>query len=349
MNFPHVDFEKASCRDANVEKGLLVDLFDKIRDDRLNIHSIVFVKDGNKVFDAYAKGFGPGVAEETYSCSKSFTSIAIGILADHGRLALDDRVLKYFPEIKEYLPAYDRMTIRHLLTMTTGHREWAFETLLVESDPIRACFQLPVVDEPGTKFFYDNVASYLLSAIVTKITGMLLNDFLEAPLWNKLEIAKPRWKTVGRYTAGATGLMLDALSLAKFGHLLLNDGVWRGERIVSEAYVREATALQVPTPEANGLRDRYGYGFQFWINDFGDFRLAGMYKQYVVVNREYRVVFAIQGYEERELLELVSNYILPACRKGWIYDNFTLRNYIARFSEESAPILEKEKKTRTIW
>ncbi|HAQ55804.1 MAG TPA: hypothetical protein DCR44_00095 [Acholeplasmatales bacterium] len=349
MNFPHADFEKASCRDANVEKGLLVDLFDKIRDDRLNIHSIVFVKDGNKVFDAYAKGFGPGVAEETYSCSKSFTSIAIGILADRGQLALDDRVLPYFPEITAFLPAYEGMTIRHLLTMTTGHREWAYETLLTSKDPLKDCFQMPVIDEPGTQFFYDNVASYLLSAIVTKITGKILNDFLEEPLWNKLAIAKPRWKTVGPYSAGATGLSLDALSLAKFGHLLLNDGVWRGERIVSADYVRQATSFQVPTTEADGPRDRFGYGFQFWINDFGDFRLAGMYKQYVVVNREYKIVFAIQGYEERELLDLVTNYVLPACRKGWIYDNFTLRNYISRFQEESVGLLEKEKKNRTIW
>ncbi len=349
MNFPHSDFEKASCRDANVEKGLLVDLFDKIKDDRLDIHSIVFVKDGNKVFDAYAKGFGPGVAEETYSCSKSFTSIAIGILADRGMLSLDDRILKYFPEIRNHLPAYGQMTIRHLLTMTTGHREWAYETLLEAKDPIQACFQIPVVDEPGTKFFYDNVASYLLSAITTKLTGMALNDFLEIPLWNKLEIAKPVWKTVGGYTAGATGLRLDAISLAKFGHLLLNDGVWRGERIVSAGYVREATSFQVPTVDAGGPRDRYGYGFQFWINDFGDFRLAGMYKQYVVVNREYKFVFAIQGYEERELLDLVSSYILPSCRKGWLYDNFTLRNYIARFHEESVSILEKEKQNRVVW
>lgn len=349
MNFPHQDFEKASCKDANVEKGLLVDLFDKIRDDRFDVHSIVFVKDGVKVFDAYARGFGPGVAEETYSISKSFTSVAIGILADRGRIGLDDRILPYFPAVKSHLPAYDGMTVRHLLTMTTGRNEDLFERLWKAADPVGDFFMMPVADAPGSRFFYDNTATFLLSAIVTSVTGMLLNDFLQETLWPKLQIPKPFWTQHGGYNLGATGLRLDAISLAKFGHLLLNDGVWRGETIVSKDYLREATSLQIATPEAGGPRDRFGYGFQFWINDFGDFRCAGLFKQYVVVDRAHNVVFAIQAYEQRELLDLVTSYILPACRKGWLYDNYTLRTYIQRFHDESAPILEEEKRTRTIW
>ncbi|MFA5006389.1 MAG: serine hydrolase [Candidatus Izemoplasmatales bacterium] len=346
MNYPHQDFEKASCREANVEKGLLVDLFDKIRDDRLDVHAIVFVKDGNKVFDAYARGFGPGVVEETYSCSKSFVSIAVGILADRGLLSIDDPILRFFPEVG-HLPVHATMTVRHLLTMTSGHAEEGLERIWKAADPVAEFFQLPVVDAPGTQFFYDNASSFLLSAIVTAVTGKTVNDFLGDLLWDKLEIPRPAWKTIGRYNAGATGLALDAISLAKFGHLLLNDGVWRGDRIVSAEYVRAATSFQIPSGEALGPRDRYGYGYQFWINDFGDFRMAGMFKQYVVVDRAHAVVFAIQAYESRELLDLFSSYVLPACRKGWVYDNFTLRNYIARFREESAPILNEEKRTRT--
>jgi len=349
MNFPYKDFEKASCKDADVEKGLLVDLFNKIEDDNLNVHALVFIKDGNKVFDAYAPGFGPGVTEEIYSISKSFTSVAVGLLYDAGRLGLDDLILKYFPEVSDPLPATRKISIRHLLTMTSGHYTDHFPRLVEAADPVQEFFRLPIEVEPGTRFFYDNTATFLLSAIVTKITGQTVADFLEAPLFRRLMIDKPVWKTLHGYSLGATGLQFDAISLAKFGHLLLNDGMWRDERVVSTQYLREATKFQISSLEAGGPRDRYGYGFQFWINDFGDFRAAGLFKQYIVINREFNIVFVTQGYEGRELLDLVSNFVLPACRKGWLYDSFTLRTFIQRFHDNAAARLEEERKTRTVW
>ncbi len=189
MNYPRKDFEKASCKDANIEKGMLVDLFDKIESDKMNIHAMILVKDGNKVFDAYAKGYGPETKENVYSISKSFTSVAIGILMDRGYLKLDDLVINYFKEsLKSYKPIYEQVTIKHLLTMSVGHPYDFMYNLQPDEDPVEVFFNAEVVDAPGTKFMYNNLCTFILSAIVTKITKMSLLDFCDVEIFQPLEI-----------------------------------------------------------------------------------------------------------------------------------------------------------------
>ena len=349
MNFPRKDFEKASCKDANIEKGLLVDMFDKIEDDKLNVHSLILIKDGNKVFDAYAAGLGPESRENIYSISKSFTSVAIGILIDRGLLKLEDKIISFFKEsVKNYQPVYETMTIKHLLTMSIGHPYDYMYNLQSDQDPIQVFFSGEVVDEPGTKFMYNNLCTFLLSAIVTKLTNLSLLDFCDVEIFQPLEIDKPVWKSFGNITLGATGLELGAIDLAKFGHLLLNNGLWHEKQFVSKAYLDEATSYQISTAHVDNPKDRYGYGYQFWMNDFGDYRCAGLFKQYIVINKEYNVVFVTQAYEERELLNLFTSYVYPGLTSGWVFDNFTLRNYIHRFTENSHDLIKAEKETRKI-
>jgi CubicO group peptidase (beta-lactamase class C family) len=350
MNFPHKDFEKASCKDANIEKGLLVDMFNKIEDDKLNIHGMVLLRDGNKVFDAYAAGYGPDIRENIYSISKSFTSVAIGILQDRKLLKLDDFVLPYVKtELKSWQPAYEKLTIRHLLTMSVGHENDLMYGMKPEDNALELFFNAELTYEPGTHFVYNNLATYLLSVIVTKITGMNLNDFLDIELYQPLEIEKPIWRKHGKYALGASGLELSSLDLAKFGLLLLNEGLWRDKQIVSKAYLKEATSYQINTSHLDNPKDRYGYGYQFWMNDFEDYRCAGLFKQYIVINKAFNVVFVTQAYEERELLNLFTSYVLPGFQNGWVYDSFTLRHFIQKFHDNSLELIKAEKANRTIY
>ncbi len=347
MNFPRKDFEKASCKDANIEKGKLLDMFDKIQEDSLNVHALVLIKDGNKVFDAYAATYGPEVRENVYSISKSFTSVAIGILIDRGLLSTDDLLVKFFPEeAKNASEAYQKMTVKHLLTMSAGHpRDYLYD-IQPNQDPVKVFFEGELTSEPGTKFMYNNFCTYMLSAIVTKITNMSLLDFCDKEIFQPLEIDKPLWRTAGKYTVGATGLELSAIDLAKFGHLLLNNGVWRDKQIVSKAYLDLATSYQINTDHVDNPKDRYGYGYQFWMNDFGDYRCAGLFKQYIVINKEFNTVFVTQAYEERELLNLFTSFVYPGLTNGWVYDSNTLRNYIYRFTDNSLELIKKEKAAR---
>jgi CubicO group peptidase (beta-lactamase class C family) len=350
MLYPGRDFEKASCRDASVDKSLLVEMFDFIQDQKLNIHQMVLLRDGAKIFDAYADSFGPQTREETYSISKSFVSVAIGILLDRGWLDLQRPAIEYVNVPKESVAKdADRITVWNLLTMTTGHDRCHLFDEDVQKNPVERFFQIPLSHQPGSHFVYENHASFLLSAIVSAVTKQPLNDFLDEVLYQKIGIVKPQWKQLGNINYGAFGLELAALEMARFGHLCLNEGSWKGESIVSRGYMREALKYQVSTAHVDNPRDRYGYGYQFWINDFGDARAAGMFKQYIVTMREFGIVFAVQSYEEREVLDLFSRFILPAFFKGWSDSIHSLRDYIYRFTIDSKPLIAEERKNRTVW
>ncbi len=347
MIFPRDDFEKSSCKEANIDKNRLIDMFDYIDEQKLNIHQMLLVHDGSKVFEAYQEGYGPGTMENIYSVSKSFTSIAIGICQDKGLLKVSDLVYPYFSDsVSDPLPGYELLTIENLLTMSHGQERDVFKELRPDDDVFQVFFHVPLSRKPGTLFDYSNFSVFMLSAIVSKVTGMTLNDYLEQNLFSHLGIKKPDWPEVSGYTMGATGLRLDALSLAKFGLLLLNRGNWRNQQIVSEAYVQKATSKQIDTSHLTYFPDSLGYGYLFRMNDFGDYRMAGINNQFVVINHQYSFVFVIQAYESRTLTDLVKNYVIPAFEKGWSYETRSLRDYVRRFGYNSAMLAEAENKAR---
>ncbi len=348
MIYPRRDFEKASCKDADIEKGLLVDLFETIERERWNFHSLFLVKNGAKVFEAYASGRGPGRPEECYSMTKTFVAAAIGLCRDQGLLNLETPLIRYFGDkLHSFpLPGYEKVTVRDLLTMTVGHDEERIDPVLLGADPYDTFFSIPLTHEPGTHFFYNNLATHMLSLLVQNLSGMNTNDFLDRHLYPKIEMAKPRWREAFGSSIGPYGLQLDAPDLARFGHLLLNEGFWRGEQLLSRDFVREMGKIQATTSTNGNPADRFGYGFQTWINDFGGFRLAGLYKQYVVIHPETGIVFVTQAYESREILDLFSRFVLPAIRKGWQGDTFTLRHYLQRFTDHSGLALNEEKRHR---
>lgn len=350
MVYPRKEFEKASCKDANLDKSSLIEMFQKIEKEKFNIHSMMLVHQGAKVFDCYAHDFGPEVKEEIYSASKSFTSIAIGILIDRDLIQLDQTVLSFFQnEVKNYQPGYELLTIRHLLTMSVGYESDILDSLNENDNLIEKFFQIPLVHKPGTTFLYSNYATLMLSEVITKVTGELLNDFLDRELFQKLEIDKPVWKGVQNINYGAWGLHISARDMAKFGLLLLNDGKWRDEQIVSKAYLDMATSFQISTQERDKPSDQFGYGFQFWVNGFGDYRATGWLNQHIIINKQHQLVFVMQAYEERDLVHLFTDYILKAKEQGWTYSNLSLRDFIRDFTHNSTPLVLSEKQTRTIY
>jgi len=349
MVFPKQEFNKASVKDANINKGLLVDFFNKIDEDKINIHSMLLLKDGSRVFRASAYDYDEDTKDNVFSVSKSFTSVAIGILYDMKLINLDDYVLFFFnEEVEDYLPGYEKLRIRHLLTMTAGQENDYFRELTPNDNVFEKFFNLPMVTEPGENFMYSNYNTFMLSAIVTKVTGRSLNDFLNEYLYQKIGMEKPEWNQVAGINFGGTGLEISANDMARFGLLLLNDGNWDGEQIVSKEYLDLASSKQVDTKDINFQYDydHYSYGFQFWLNSFGDYRAAGAYQQYIVINKEYNLVFAIKAYEERNLLDLIEKYILGAAKEGWNYCDYSLRDYTRRFKLNSEEIIIKEQETR---
>lgn len=346
MVFPKAEFNKASVKDANINKGTLVDLFNKIDEERFNLHNLMLVKSGSRVFRASALDFTEDTKEEVYSVSKSFTSIAIGILADLKLINLDDYVLFFFQEdVKDYLPGYETLKIKHLLTMSVGQTNDIFSELTPSDNAFELFFNQPLTYKPGERFFYSNIAVFMLSAIVTKVTGKSLNDFLNDYLYKKIGIEKPNWKQVNHISFGATGLEISTNDMARFGILLLNEGNWDGEQIVSKDYIESATKKQIAS-EGEALDHDGGYGYLFWINSFGGYRAAGIYGQYIVVMKDLDLVFITKAYEDRFFINTLSKYIVSATKTGWKYCDYSLRDFTRRFKIHSAKLIEREKEIR---
>lgn len=254
-------------------------------------------------FRLYRKGktvsadFAPhraGDRMHLYSLSKSFTSTAVGIAQDLGLLRVEERMLDIFPEcappeISENLAA---MTLGDALSMQSGHAVCHLDQMLFSEDGIRTFLAMPVVYRPGTTFVYSTGCTCACGAAVEKRSGMKLNDFLQTHLFSKLGIERPRALCLadGRH-CGGIGVFLSADDVFKFGKMLLQGGVYEGQRVVSEEWIRRATA-PIADNSNNGTPDWIvGYGYQFWRNARGGFRGDGAYGQLCVVLPEEDTVF----------------------------------------------------------
>ncbi len=348
MLFPVKEFEKTSCRDADVYKEPLSAMFSHIIEEDLNIHQMMLIRDGAKVFSASATGFDEHDPHPVYSVAKSLTSLAIGMLYDDKRIDLDQHVSSYLSSLTDDIPEeYENLTIRHLLTMTTGQKEDIFMDLKASDDLIGRFFTVKRTHPLGKHFFYNNYATFLLSVIVTELTNKTLNDFLHERMFRPLNIDQPTWNEIDGYTFGASGLKLTLTDMGKIGVLLLSDGMWNDQRIVSKNYLDMATNKQVDTTHLSVLEhNKDGYGFGFWMNHAGGYRAAGLHNQLIIVHPETHAVFVTQAYEKQSLYPLFENYVLPALEKPWHYTTISLKDEIRTFKAHSIDLIKKENDER---
>jgi CubicO group peptidase (beta-lactamase class C family) len=251
----------------------------------------------------------PEAPRPVYSVSKSFTSLAVGMAIDEGKLSLRDRVLDAFPgRVQNPSPRLSALTLEHLLTMSRGHPEFSRPAGVDEA------LSQPITTDPGTRFVYDNGATFLASAMVTRAVGQRVREFLLDRLFRPLDIPDPAWETsADGYTLGATGLEMSTGSLARFGQLLLQRGNWKGERLVSASWIDTATRAHITTKTLKDPDYDLGYGYCFWNCRHGGYRADGKNGQYVVVLPGQDAVVAISSDEEtmQPILYAVWEHILP--------------------------------------
>lgn len=286
-----------------------------VQDQGLELHSFMLLRRGHVIAEGWWDPYGPELPHMLFSLSKSFTSTAIGLLAEEGRIALTDPVIGFFPEYAPEAPSENlaAMTVRDLLVMGTGH---AAEPALESEDWVADFFKQPVEHEPGTHFVYNSAATYMLSAILQKITGKTLLEYLEPRLFEPLAIHGATWESCPRgINAGGWGLKLKTEDIAKFGQLYLQKGVWGDKRLIPEAWVLEATSKQISNGPADGSSDwTEGYGYQFWRCRHGAYRGDGAFGQYCIVHPELEAVIAItSGLNDMQaVLNSVWEHLLPA-------------------------------------
>jgi CubicO group peptidase (beta-lactamase class C family) len=313
-SLPRCDAEAQGLASAAVQ-GFVEALDSEI----VGLHSVMLLRHGHVIAEGWWSPYAPALPHLLFSLSKSFTSTAAGLAVDEGRLRLADRVVGFFPDdvpakVSENLA---QMTVRDLLTMTTGHAEDTLRFLAErrESNWARAFLRQPVAFRPGMKFLYNSGATYMVSAILQQVTGQTLLDYLGPRLFAPLGISGGHWVScpLGVNTGG-WGLSLKTEDIAKFGQLYLADGVWKGRRLLPESWVAEATAAQVPNGDDPNSDWAQGYGYQFWRCRHGAYRGDGAFGQYCVVLPEQDAVIAITSgtNDMGGVLNLVWKQLLPA-------------------------------------
>ncbi len=252
------------------------------------LHTLTLMRHGQIALSMAWAPFDLDGKHILHSLSKSFTSLAVGFARAEGLLDIEKPLLSYLPEYAGDVTD-ERMksvTLRHLLCMSSGHT--VEPTGLVTQpegaqDWCRAFISSPLQQEPGSVFTYNSLGTYMLAAVVRRVTGLNVREYLMPRLFEPLGILPGQWECCPQGTnLGGWGFMLSANDLAKVGQLLLQKGVWQGRRLLPADYLAEATRPQADN-SANETPDwKVGYGFQFWMSLHG-FRGDGAFGQYIVV------------------------------------------------------------------
>ncbi len=283
------------------------------------LHSFMLVRHGKVVAEGWWKPEAADKPHVLHSLSKSFTSTAVGLAVEEGRLSVDDPVLPFFPEEAPAQPSdkLKAMRVRDLLTMTSGHE---VEVKFTTNTPwVRSFLAHPVPFKPGTHFQYNTPGTHMLSAIVRKVTGQTVLDYLRPRLFEPLGIENPEWGASPQgNTLGGWGLYVRTEDIAKFGQLYLQKGKWQGRQLIPAAWAEQATSKQVSNGSDPTKDWDQGYGFQFWRCRHGAYRGDGANGQFCIVLPEQDAVIAITA-DTRDMqaeLNVVWDHLLPAFHPG---------------------------------
>jgi len=324
--------ERSTPEREGVQSERILAFLDAAEASDHEFHSVMILRHGKVIAEGWWNPYAPELKHTMYSTSKSFTSTAVGFAASEGLLSLDDKVVKFFPSdlpdtVSQYLAD---LTVRDVLSMTTGQDPDPTGAVRGDSNWVRAFLATPIVHEPGSTFLYNTLGTYMLSAIVSAVSGEKVIDYLRPRLFEPLGIADIDWEVdpQGRNTGG-WGLRIRTEGMAKFGQLYLQDGVWHGERVLPEGWVAQATTasiLQRPElPDSVRAASDWlqGYGFQFWRCRHDAFRADGAFGQFIIMmpDQDAVVVITAETADMQGEINLVWEHLLPAMEAGSLPDN----------------------------
>lgn len=254
------------------------------------MHSLILLYRDFVIAEGYYAPYTHETNHRTFSITKSLTAIAIGLLQDEGKLGIDDPIIRYFPEYvsEDTHPWIKEMTIRNMLMMRTCHEATTYK-LNMKSDWVESFFTVKPTHKPGTVFHYDTSSAHTLCALVEKLSGMELLDYLRKKL-DILGLSKDSYALKDPFgvTIGGSGVVCTPQDLLKIGYFLLHEGEIEGQQLISREYIRQACSNQTATKVTGPLpSEACGYGYQIWQNEKGGFVLYGMGGQLVIVLPEY--------------------------------------------------------------
>ena len=298
-----------------MDSRVLTDMLEYVHQRNLNLHSLLIVRHGYVVLDAYFYPYSRDSLHDVASVTKSVTTSLVGIALEKGFIkSVKQPVLELFPDriIGNLDEEKKRITIEHLLSMTSGLEcgyepgEKTLYAMLKSDDWVQFVLDLPMAAAPGTRFAYCSPTMHLLSVILKRTTGTSALEFAHKYLFGPLGIRNVDWPSDPQgINHGWGDLRLHPHDMAKIGFLFLNNGTWDGRHILSPDWIRKATRKHIDVPDSDS---DYGYGW--WVNSTefpGLYEAVGRGGQSISIwpDKDVVVVFTAGGLDRGEIAPLL--------------------------------------------
>ena len=321
-------FKRSRPERCGVSSARLYSMLSELEGEkRANVHNLLVISRGKVVLECSHPGYSTRMPHLSHSLSKTVTGLAIGILIDDGVISLSDSVAEFFPEYKYEDKRFLKMTVEHLLRMSSGVG-FAELGCATSEDWIESFFLSELKYAPGEGFSYNSMNSYLLSAILQKKTGKTLEAFVDERLFSPLGIKNYFWESSKTgVTKGGWGLYLSPESWAKIAYMTLHGGVFEGKRIVSEKWLSQAISTK---SVSDGSMGDFNYGYHVWVGTGrGEYLFNGMFGQNVWVDPENDIIVVMNSgnnelFQRSAALSIIRKYL-----SGDIHDSGGANFYMA--------------------
>ncbi|MCI8886752.1 MAG: serine hydrolase [Hungatella sp.] len=300
-----------------VDSRLIMNFLNEAEKTGSEIHGIIIIRHNKVIFEAYNEPYRAEIPHIMHSFTKCLTNTAVGLAFTQGLLDLDDPILKFLPEYEKDASEYlKRATIRNLITMRSGQsrgiggNEWR----PLKTSWLDAYFKVPFVKEPGSEFIYSSGNSYILSAIVQRLTGRTCREYLRENITEKIGTNDFDWMVSPEgICSGGNGVSLTVEDMARIGLLYLNKGEWEGEQLLSREWVDYAMGRRdlIPAPEG-----RKEYNFH-WEHEGDLWEAKGMFGQTCALIPELDMVVAYTAADDRYVFSgILQRELADQVKKG---------------------------------
>lgn len=279
-------FEITSPIEAGIPAESILRFIDRLDQRQVPMHALLLMRHGRLVAEGYYAPLHADSVQRMFSICKTLNALAIGLLAEEGRISLTDSIISYFPDKvpKDPHPWIAEMTVRDLLMMRTCHASTTYK-YNEDKEWVETFFTTPPTHKPGTVFHYDTSAAHVLCVLTERLTGMSMLDYLRKKVLDRIGWSKDSYVLKNQFgdSQGGSGLMATARDMLLLGKLLLQQGNWEGEQLLPKEFVIEMTSRLTPNVLTGAvISERQGYGYQLWRSQHEGFVCYGLGGQLVL-------------------------------------------------------------------
>lgn len=270
----------AAPMEVGIPASSVLRLLDKLEHYQVNMHSLLLMRHGKLVAEGYYAPNRSTDLHRMFSICKTLNALAIGLLAEEGKLRLDDPIASYFPDKvpDNAHPWILEMTVRNMLMMRTCHASTTYK-YDIHKEWVESFFITPPTHKPGTVFHYDTSAAHVLCVLTERLSGKPMLDYLKDKVLRKIGWSETSYVLKNEFgdAQGGSGLMATSRDILLLGMLLMQGGRWGDEQLLPAAFVKEMTSNLTPNSLTGGvISEMQGYGYQLWCSRHGGFALYGM-------------------------------------------------------------------------